>query len=405
MEGLKLPKRPEMRVRGAYETTTTDTKRLAAELASPRNLTRVIHDFDEGNTPLRDVGGMVTAQRTAILRAYATGTLSDMARREPKLLTTPVENLHQRVTAGMQDQPVGHNFFVNATGFLDQRWGQQFDALVQRRSRRTIIDIAQSRNLPWKDHVLAALTQNPDPETARVIATYLAGRSLESEKYLESLYGDVLTHAKGEVLTATRRMSSVTGLSKEMLHRAIEQMNRTRFGSFDHLDGLVTSGNTGAAGDYLIGSLRVEVQFAGDVQSSRLRSKEEARHVLSHELQHASSAQILTSTQVRCGLSINGQGLEANEGMSEYLAQLSIGSPGIEFSRSQNTVRASERLPYRLPTIAILLLHEEFKKNENRHFATLFNAYHGDVKSTKDLERAFDAFYQHDIALARDLRR
>ena len=394
----------QVRVRGQYERLPTDTAHLAAELLAPQDIARLAVDFDDGVTPLRDVGRMFTAQRTAILEAYQAGTVSDMATSYPERLSIPVQNLHERLVSGTQDQPVGHNFFVNATGFLDARlpWAKQFDDLLRRRTGASIYDVAQSDDKAGKDRLLAAITENPDPELRTTLAVYLAGRSLEGEKYLKQHYGETLERAKGQVYVTTQRIGATTGLRIDMLERAAGQLQRATFGSFDHLEGLVTSDNSGAAGDYRIGSLRVEVQFDGSVRSARLRSGSDAHHVVAHELHHAGSAQ--TQEKYRCGLQINGEGLEANEGMTEYLAQLSVGSPGVE-QLADGGLRIREDVPYRAPVFAMLALHEQFKAGKNSHFAVLFNAYHGDVRSQAQLEQALDAFYQHDVAISGQLSR
>jgi hypothetical protein len=394
----------QIRVRGQYERFPTDTAHLARELSAPQNLARLATDFDDGVTPLRDVGGMFTAQRTAILEAYQAGTISGIATTHPERLSIPVQNLHERVVSGNQDQPVGHNFFVNATGFLDARlpWARQFDELLRTRTGASLYDIAQSDDKSGKDRLLAAITENPDTELMTTLAVYLAGRSLEGEKYLKQHYGETLERAKGQVYATTQRIAATTGLRIDMLERAAGQLQRATFGSFDHLQGLVTLDNSGAAGDYRIGSLRIEVQFDGSVRSARLREGADAHHVVAHELHHAGSAQ--TQENYRCGLQINGQGLEANEGMTEYLAQLSVGSPGVE-RLTDGGLRIRQDVPYRAPVFAMLALHEQFKAGKNNHFAVLFNAYHGDVRSQAQLEQALDVFYQHDVAISTQLSR
>ncbi len=391
-----------MRVRGQYERFPTDTAHLAEELSAPQDLARLATDFDNGTTSLRDVGNMLTVQRTAILDAYQAGTIGEMVATYPEILSTPVQNLHERVVSGSQDQPVGHNFFVNATGFLNARfpWARQFDELLRTRAGMSIRDIAQSDNMLGKDRLLATMTEKPDAELMATLAIYLAGRSLEGEKYLKQHYGETLERAKGQVYAVTQSIAPTTGLRIDMLERAAGQLQRATFGSFDHLRGLVTSDNSGAAGDYLISSLRVEIQFNGSVRTARLRDGTDAYHVVSHELHHAGSAQ--TRQNYRCGLQINGQGLEANEGMTEYLAQLSVGSPGIE-KLAHGGLSIRQGVPYRAPVFTMLALHEQFKAGKNDYFAVLFNAYHGDVRSQAQLEQALDTFYQHDATISSSL--
>lgn len=90
--------------------------------------------------------------------------------------------------------------------------------------------------------------------------------------------------------------------------------------------------------------------------------------------------------------------------MTEYLAQLSFGSPGIE-QVAGGGLRVRQDVPYRAPVFAMLALHEQFKAGKNSHFAVLFNAYHGDVRNQAQLEQALDAFYQHDVAISGQLSR
>ena len=401
---LANPVIEQMRIRGQYESQPTDTGLLSNELSAHQDVTRLAVDFDNGVTQLRDVGRMFTSQRTAILEAYQAGTIDTMAATHPDILSVPVQNLHYRVVSGIQDQHIGHNFFVNATGFLDAElpWARQFDDLLRSRTGASVHDIAQSDDSVGKDRLLASISENPDRELTTALGIYLAGRSFEGEKYLKQHYGETLERAKSQVYATTVSIGATTGLRVDMLERAAGQLERATFGSFDHLEGLVTSDNSGAAGDYRIGSLRVEVQFDGSIRSARLRSGSDAYHVVAHELHHAGSAQTLEN--YRCGLQINGQGLEANEGMTEYLAQLSVGSPGIE-SLADGSSRIREEVPYRIPVFVMLALHEQFMNGKNNHFSVLFNAYHGDVRSQAQLEQAFDIFYQYDVALSHRLGR
>lgn len=392
------PELKQMHVQGRYEETPTNTAYLASELARPQELFHIIDQFDGGLTHLRDVGGMVTAQRDIILDAYQNGTLGRIAVTHPEILSQPVRNLHERVTLGEKDQPIGHNFFVNATGFTGANlpWATQFDDLIRDRIGLSIYDISRSKDYAGKDQLLASITDNPDKSLETSLAVYLAGRSLAGENYLRQNYGDVLNYTKNQVLATSQKIATTTGLRADMQNRIALQLQRATFGSFDHLVGLVTSANSGATGDYNIGTLRVEVHFDGNVKSAEKRTKAEVFHILSHELHHVGSAQ--ATEGFRCGLQINGHGLEVNEGMTEYLAQLSAGCPDIRKLPNGN-FSINKTMPYKVPATAILSLHQQFKNGANNHFATLFNAYHGDVQSQAQLEQALDAFYQLDSSL------
>ena len=142
------------------------------------------------------------------------------------------------------------------------------------------------------------------------------------------------------------------------------------------------------------------MQFDGNVRSAQLREEADAHHILTHELHHAGSAQAKIGT--RCGLQVNGEGLQANEGMTEYLTQLSMGAHGIERAMD-GSLHVHEAVPYRGPVLAMLALHEQFKLGRADHFAVLFNAYHGEVGGQAHLEQALDEFYRYDHAITRRL--
>jgi hypothetical protein len=179
-----------------------------------------------------------------------------------------------------------------------------------------------------------------------------------------------------------------------MLERAMAQIDRASFGSFDHLAGQVTSDNSGAAGDYLPGSLRIEVHLKGDAASSQIRSNEEVLPIISHELHHAASAQSVK--EGRIGLKSFSGGLEANEAMTEFLSQISSGTSGI--SGVEDGFRVDEDISYHIPVVAMLVLYQQYASGINQHFALLFNAYHGDVRDTQQLKNALDAFYKEESA-------
>lgn len=351
---------------------------------------------------------MVKAQRTAILDAWGNNTIGSLASTHPEIICMPVKNLHERVISGKQDQPIGHNFFVNAAGFLlyERPYAIQFDNLIRRRTGYSI-DIIASSNKIDKDRLLVAITENPDPELRTTLAVYLAGRSLEGENHLNQEYGAVLNQAKNLVHKTTKELARTTGLSTDMLQRATKQVQRTTFGSFDHLVGMVTSDNRGASGDYMPGTLRIEVLYRGNARNASQPTPEEAKHSIVHEINHAASAQLRDGEVLRrCGLwwldnqGVNA-GLEVDEGMTEYLAQLSLGGPGIK-RQPNGYMYISPDTPYRGPVLTMLALHEQFKGRRSTHFATLFNAYHGDVPNQAELTQALETFYELDAQVCRN---
>jgi hypothetical protein len=386
----------DIQVRGSYEVTPTDTTRLSGELARPQDVTKVISNFDNGLTQVRDIGQMTIAQRQAILQYYQSGDLTRLARTQRGVISAPVTHLHTRVLDGMDttkptDQPVGHNFFVNATGFRDASlpWAIDFDDTIARITGHSLYEIAAMTGHFGKDLLLAELTDEPDDDILLPFAAYLAGRSLEGERFLYTHYGEHLKASKVKAFKTTQEIAVSTGLRIDMLERAAKQLQRTTFGGFDHLVRLVTSGNTDVMADYQRGTLRVDVMSQGTVQSAELQQGVEAMTNITHESFHALSAQ----TEVRTGLRLGPDGLAANEGLTNYLTQLALGTDSAIERNSDGSSRLQANIAYPAGTLAMLALHEQFKSNRNRHFAVLFNAYMGDTRSATELEDALETFY------------
>lgn len=378
--------------KGIYESSNTDTKQLAKDLASPQDLNEVVREFDSGNTPLRDVGQLNSTHRQILLNYFEQGHLDKLWHAQPIVLNSPVNFLNKRVISGHNDQPIGHNFFVNATMFVDLGvdWVINFDRALKEKTGYTIYEIAASKDYVLKDRLLAHITNLQDKQLTESIAVYLAGRSLIGEKYLNEVYGSVMKEQKQQAFRVSHTIAETTGLRLDMLERNAQQLKRAAFGSFDHLCGLVTTNDTGVMGDYKPGSLRVEIQFNGSANNPSLKPYNVARLTIAHELQHAGSAQ----SNIRCGL-MNGrrEGLDANEGMTEYLAQLALGKPGIN-TLPDGRSSIGPGVAYHLATATMYSLHNQFNHGTNKHFAVLFNAYHGDVRSGAQLEDSLDAFYE-----------
>ena len=387
-------------IQGHYEQDKTDTRKLADTLVRPCDLDKITKDFEEGRTPLRDVGKMDTGQRAVILEAYKKGVLKQVYDEYPQIFTVPVKRLHSRVLEGNLDQPVGNNFFMNMQGFITGGlpWAKRFDQVIQNNYGFDLDTINTWSNLD-KDRLLKDITKNEDKSLTIEVASYLAHRSLQGEKLQKELYGSMLNESKPLVYAKTLDLASQTGLSDAMLERIQKQMQHTTFGSFDHLNNLITSGNrNNAVGDYRDGTLRIQVLFKGTVNDPSLLEEEIARKVVVHELHHAISAQSDTDdgyrgNSWRLGLCANGHGTDANEGMTEYLSQLAQGNPDIKHDSHSVSVSSF----YTTQVSSMERLHAEFKRGYNKHFAVLFNAYHGDAKDAYEVEQALDAFYKYNI--------
>lgn len=397
MEKGPISKLDQLVQKGIYESNNTDTKQLAKDLASPQDLNEVVREFDSGNTPLRDVGQLNSTHRRVLLNCFYQGSLDGLWHAQPIVLNSPVNFLNKRVTSGPKDQPIGHNFFVNATMFVDYGadWAINFDEALKEKTGYTIYEIAASKDYVLKDRLLVHITNLQDKKLTESLAVYLAGRSLMGEKYLNDVYGSAMNEQKQQAFMVNHTIAETTGLRLDMIERNAQQLKRVAFGSFDHLSGLVTTGDTGVMGDYRPGSLRVEIQFNGSTNNPSLKPQEVAKHTIAHELQHAGSAQ----SNIRCGL-MNGrrEGLDANEGMTEYLAQLALGKPGINTLPDGRSYIGPDAA-YHLATATTYTLHNQFNHGTNKHFAVLFNAYHGDVRSSAQLEESLDAFYEIENAI------
>lgn len=386
-------------IQGHYEHDKTDTRKLADTLVRPCDLDKIIKDFEEGRTPLRDVGKMDTGQRAVILEAYKKGVLEQVFDEYPQIFTNPVKRLHARVAEGNLDQPVGKSFFKYMQGFITGGlpWAKRFDQVIQNNYGFNL-DIINSWSNLNKDRLLKDITKNEDKSLTIEVASYLAHRSLLGEKYQNGRYGRMLNESKPLVYAKTLDLASQTGLSDAMLKRIQKQMQYTTFGSFDHLNNLITSGDRKALGDYSDGTLRIQVLLSGTVDNPSLQDDETARKVVFHELHHAISAQSDTGDghrghSWRIGLCANGHGDDVNEGMTEYLSQLAQGNPDIKYDDHSVSVSSF----YQKQVSSMERLHAEFKRGYNRHFAVLFNAYHGDSKNPYELEQALDAFYRYNL--------
>ena len=216
-----------------------------------------------------------------------------------------------------------------------------------------------------------------------------------NERCPNSEYEEIIMRSKDHIIYVIDEIAATTGLPLDMLECAVKQLQKTTFGNPDHLAFALTSDdNGGALADYQAGSLRIEISTNGNGSGVASHTRAETNHIITHQLNHAASAQ---SNNGIMGLNINGQGLEANEGMTEYLTQLAIGIPGFERMQS-GEFSVNKDVPYGGAVLTMLALHKQFQKGRNDHFATLFNSYYGCTQNLHQLEQALDSFYGlHDV--------
>lgn len=254
----------------------------------------------------------------------------------------------------------------------------------------SLTDIANAQVDDYRlfDILLQQFIESSNVQIQASFAYYLASKSKLGEDYLNQEYSGLLLQSKASVLRTFNELSDILGLSPEMAKRARMQIHRACFGAFDHLNGMVTEGDTGALGDYGPNSLRLEVFLLGKIgQSTQLPDKFRVRRTLEHELNHASSVQ--TNIKIGLQLLIGRKGVDVNEGMTNLLSEISLDYPGFQKRMGGTIIQPKGELYYRPQTTAMLRLYEQ----DRASFATLFRAYHGDISNPNDLESALDAFY------------
>lgn len=370
--------------------TEINARNLATELCSDLDYNRLIDRFDQGLTPVvYDVGGMFTAQRERIIDAYMGEKVLEGVYKSPKTFSSPVRRLHNRIEKSIQKRPVGNIFFSEMVDFLDKEivWAKELDDLLFSMTGWRAHDIINSSDSIFQGDLLLHLTEDLDEDLIGRLAVYLAGRSLYGENGLEEQYGNVLRFARKGVSRTICDIARHTGLSEDMTLRALEQIERAGFGSLDRIEN-DTLENVVAGGCYLSGTLRMVVKIDNLLKSY----KNLPYKIVSHELHHVASAQT-DKEKIRCGLRVVDQGIGIDEGMTEFLTQLSIGSPNIERLVNGN-LRLRKESDYQPVVFGMLALYKQFEVGRNEYFATLFNAYHGDVKDQGALEEAIDMFYR-----------
>jgi hypothetical protein len=364
-----------------------DTRRITAELSKPRDLHAIVQKFDRGETWLRDISGLTSNQRETVL-TIGNNNQRTMRRSEYGYFQKAAENLR----SGMEDpdnlqRMAGWNFLVNATGFIraNYPWAQGLNACFQKEYGHSIGEITNYFDTQHPEdkgtlhHLVSRVASNP--KYTYTIGYYLAGRSEASQQFQETRFGESLDQAKADVEASLPQLAARYGLPESHLNRTLTQLRRTSFSAFDHLLKGVTSHDNNSTGDYVPGTLRVEQKADGSPAMSQIPSKENSRQTLRHEVLHAISAQ----DEEAVGLMLkDGTGIETNEAMTEYLAQIAGNFPGARRFENGN-------IAFRCAYDKEVLAMHALQQRNSQAFGTLVNGYFGNPRP--DLQSSLNQYY------------
>jgi hypothetical protein len=367
------------------------TWELAATLAQPQDLDAAIRGFDTGQNLFGDISMLTAESRATVLavsgenRPWANQTeattfyrtagslcyaMSPDAFTRGLVLPNPGVLFLERAS---QDLELGLPGAVRLDGILATEHGLGLSGLA-----RTFAD--DPNRAPLADRLVGHTAANPTNTYA--IAQYLAERSLSGEQQMEQ-YGSMLVEAKVQTMQQLERLAAITGLRPEYVERARMQVFRAGFGSKDNVRGLqLTRGSTQP------GSLRMDVNWSPEEAAL---TPMKPRKTVFHELQHISAAQVMGA---RIGLAMgeHGLGSDTDEALTDFLTQMNFGLPGNDTERV-----FLEESPYPYETLA---MYDVWTHNLPA-FATLFNAYYGQVDDVVSLQASLLSYHDSFARYAR----
>lgn len=404
-EKLQSTNSYDARTTGGYELNPSNSNILAERLREPRDFHEVIRNFDAGNTEVRDVARYTKNDRAGVIRlGHILAQQPTLRMHLPQEATAVIQRANENFQSILaNDNPiaqpyVGWNFTVNAQGFKQANlpWAHLIDNSV-----RTTLESYQQPSRGGIDELLHITTNDAD-QIARAtwrtvsnehpieMAIYLAERSQFSENYQRERYREDIAEAKRGVYSLTRELSAQYGLPIEYEKRALDQLYRVDFSAFDHMIRGVDAGD-GVLADYQSGTLRIETKFGGNV--AQPTESRDAVGATSHELFHATSAQVTSRDNSDLGLRCGDQGRDINEAMTELLSKLSLGRVKRHSNGSYILVdsRHGVEVPavtYVNPVISML----STMKGQPEMFGSLFRAYHGYTPDKQRLVSAINHF-------------
>jgi hypothetical protein len=396
-------------------TDPTQLTNMLLASGHPEDLHAVVLNFDQGNTPVRDIPDFTHNQRSRVLDIVRSGQ-TKLPAVDYRLLANSVKALGSYMHPDCQAvrrlrDHCGWEFLRRAGEHLTARveWADRLNAVINKEHGISITGLlsfyrthGHRRNA---DKVVAAVTTNE--RYVYNVAHYLAEESITSQQQQEHLFGEQLVRSQGRAIMQLHTIGAQTGLDPAHILRASRQIMSLTFGANNRLTGPQPQPDAVVLGNYRPGTLRLNVRYQ-DANSFEGIVFDPAT-ILGHEVRHGSSAQSYVIRQnkhgqpteiVRIGLRAADQsdmghtdmGDEDNEGMSEFLNQLDLHGPDKLVRLATTGIATSNGFRYRPQVRAMAHLWH----TKPSMFGALFNAYHGQVDSPGDLARSL-ACFEHTV--------
>lgn len=391
---------------GYDEDQPTNISELADVLYNQADFDYTIDQFDSGNTKVLDVSGMTLRERNLILAYSNAGLAKQLQRDEPELLRKLTYNLNESLMSFDEKHTDNVSMWCEIDEFtsLGVPGALKFRDLVE---SYTKVPMHKAKK-KFDNYLLAQITRQimafDKWSEMSIVAEYIANRSLYGERLQRYHYGSLLNPSKMDVLQTSHEIASTTDLDLDMLKRVKQKIVRANFGSLDRLYASPIASHTGSSGKYVHGHLRFDLHFDDNGKEAILLDKDVTVMSISHELHHATSAQARYGAGIQetiCGLSIGTQGVSVNEAMTSYLTMLTM-NPENEKSTDPDI---HEKYGYPVASLAMSILHDMYLAGHNQYFATLFNAYYGDIKSKDELQEALSVYYSLENEVSKEFFR
>jgi len=315
---------------GEYNNGDDPLDLYVNELLRPADHEMIIDNFRGGKTWIRDIAGLTTEQQIDVITTGRTiaggGSVPEHEFEAIASLSTDRAKIFTHFINGgsIGDSQVnaGKNMFVEMSRTYLPRddysglSARQLEALLYKEFGCDVTGLLANQAVG--DAQCRAIWARLAQEYPIKTIWYLAERLIPSAEFQDRQFGEALTRAKAGVGVLIDSLS----LPDYARLQAREKLQLVSFSAFDHSLGGVTYHDAGSYGDYIAGTMRVEVKMEGSPSSPRLPTQERAYEVVQHELLHAVSAQNADAS--RSGLSIDGIPVlrRANEATTEFLNQL-----------------------------------------------------------------------------------
>jgi len=372
-------------------TPSQKAEKIHSELSKKRDLDQSRINFLSGDSFVRDVSGYTKNIRDRILFdgikitgrglevkdqsvlgfcELASNNLSYVMKNPHKFQEYPgfhfLKRTQSLIENGMPSAKILDKCFEDVTG-------HDIKALLSKdKAALGFADIAYQRYI---------LKIASDPKYFPLVGYFLAERSVANERLQNGLYSKELAEAKINVFDKFRYLASQYNLPQDHVGRTEKQIEITQFSAFDHL--FKHSSGITIVGDYDKGSHRVEIKFGGSPGNFKSVSQKEVTDILLHEIWHSAQAQDAIGIGLRTEV-MDRLGESANEGLVEYLTQITGDSNGLG-----SLSDTSDKYKYPYP-VGVKSMHQLDIK-DNDQFAALFRASFGHIQP--ELKPALQKFY------------